>query len=42
MYAIAKENVALSFDAVLGHTMEHEETLKEIIGATIKALEITD
>ena len=29
MYAIAKENVALSFEAVLGHTMEYEETLKE-------------
>ncbi|MBR5305424.1 MAG: Na/Pi cotransporter family protein [Oscillospiraceae bacterium] len=29
MYSIAKENVALSFDAVLKNTMEYEEILKE-------------
>lgn len=29
MYSIAKENVALSFDAVLKNTMEYEDTLSE-------------
>ena len=29
MYSIAKENVALSFDAVLNNTLEYEDTLKE-------------
>ena len=29
MYSIAKENVQLSFDAVLNHTMEYEAKLKE-------------
>ncbi len=29
MYSIAKENVQMSFDAILNHTMEYEEKLKE-------------
>ncbi|MBQ7284313.1 MAG: Na/Pi cotransporter family protein, partial [Oscillospiraceae bacterium] len=29
MYSIAKENVALSFDAVLNNTLEYEDTLKD-------------